>query len=76
MAVTSTKATAEQRAWLQHYENTTGFEAIHQEELDSGEMTFAEVAQQNIDWFEAWSSDAHLQIQRNVPGALDDLLSS
>lgn len=75
MAITSTTATPEQRAWLQQYENQTGFEPMRQDELDSGELTFAEVAQQNIDWFEAWAADAHLAIQRNVPGALDALLA-
>ncbi|MDZ5605269.1 hypothetical protein SJI00_21070 [Pseudomonas sp. RP23018S] len=72
MAITSTTATAAQRAWLQQYENTTGFEPLHQEELDSGEMTFAAVARANIDWFEAWSNDAHLTIQKDNPAAFDE----
>ncbi len=39
MAITSTKATDAQRAWLKQYEDQTGFEPLHQEEFDSGEMT-------------------------------------
>ena len=67
MAIYSTTATAEQRAWLQQYENTCGFEPMHQEELDSGEMTFAQVLRANVDWFESWSMDTLLAIQRNIP---------
>ncbi|MFL1480993.1 hypothetical protein [Pseudomonas grimontii] len=37
MAITSTKATDAQRAWLKQYEDQTGFEPLHQEEFDSGE---------------------------------------
>ncbi|KAF0254326.1 hypothetical protein [Pseudomonas putida] len=67
MPITSTKATEAQRAWLKQYEDKTGFEPMHQDELDSGEMTFAAVAQGNIDWFEAWAAEAHLAIQKNNP---------
>ena len=72
MATTSTKANDAQRAWLKQYEDQTGFEPLHQEEFDSGEMTFAAVARANIDWFEAWSTDAHLAIQRNNPADPDE----
>lgn len=74
MAVTSTTATPAQRAWLQQYENTCGFEPLHQEELDSGEMTFAQVAQANVDWFESWSMDTLIAIQRNNPASLEEQL--
>jgi len=72
MAITSTKATDAQRAWLKQYEDQTSFEPLHQDELDSGEMTFAQVAQANIDWFEAWSMDTHRAIQKNNPASLDE----
>ncbi|WP_095158326.1 hypothetical protein [Pseudomonas sp. Irchel 3E13] len=72
MPVYSTTATLEQRAWLQQYENTCGFEPMHQEELDSGEMTFAQVYRANVDWFEAWAADAHLAIQKNTPTDMDE----
>ena len=72
MPITSTTATEAQRAWLQQYEDKTGFEPMHQEQLDSGEMTFAAVARANIDWFEAWSTDSHLAIQKNNPAADDE----
>lgn len=72
MAIISTKATDAQRAWLKQYEDQTGFEPQYQEEFDSGEMNFAAVARANIDWFEAWSNDAHLAIQRNNPADPDE----
>ncbi|NAP32626.1 hypothetical protein [Pseudomonas syringae] len=67
MAITSAKANDAQRAWLKQYEEQTGFEPLYQEEFDSGAMNFAAVARANIDWFEAWSTEAHLAIQRNNP---------
>ncbi|NWD57228.1 hypothetical protein HX878_21090 [Pseudomonas veronii] len=71
MPITSTAATPAQRAWLEQYERTTTFEPIHQEELDNGEMTFAQVARANIDWFESWADDTHLAIQKNNPADQD-----
>lgn len=72
MPITSTTATPAQRAWLEQYENQSGFEPLHQDDLDNGGMTFAQVAQTNIDWFEAWAADAHLAIQKNNPADLED----
>jgi hypothetical protein len=67
MAIYSTKATPAQRAWLEQYESISGFEPQYQEELDSGEMTFEQVSRANIDWFESWSDETHLAIQKNNP---------
>lgn len=72
MAIYSTTATQAQREWLNQYEQQTGVEPMHQDELDSGEMTFAQVAQANIDWFEAWAMDTHQAIQKNNPASLED----
>jgi hypothetical protein len=72
MPVTSKTATPAQRAWLEQYERETTFEAMYQDELDSGEMSWAQVAKANIDWFEDWSSDAHLRIQKNNPADSED----
>lgn len=72
MAVTSTKATDAQRAWLKQYEDKSGFEPLHQDELDSGEMSFAQVMQANVDWFESWSMDTMRAIQKNTPADLED----
>ncbi|MDL4860745.1 hypothetical protein NPJ88_000210 [Halomonas elongata] len=72
MPVTSKTATPAQRAWLEQYECETTFEAMYQDELDSGEMSWAEVARTNIHWFENWSSDVHLRIQKNNPADLHD----
>lgn len=46
-----------QKAWLEHYEAVTGFEPMHQEELDSGKMSFEDVAKANIKWFEGWAEE-------------------
>lgn len=56
-----------QRAWLSLYEEVTTFEPMHKDELFSGTMTFDEVAQANIDWFEQWSKDSLLEISSEVP---------
>ncbi|AGN33462.1 hypothetical protein PflA506_p0031 (plasmid) [Pseudomonas fluorescens A506] len=72
MAINSTTATPAQRAWLEQYESETTFEAMHQAELDRGAMTWAQVAQANIDWFEGWAMDAHQRIQKNNPADLED----
>ncbi|MFL1480959.1 hypothetical protein [Pseudomonas grimontii] len=72
MPIHSTKASPAQRAWLEQYEKQSGFEPMHQNDLDSGEMTFAQVAQTNIDWFESWAADTHLAIQKNNPADLED----
>lgn len=72
VAVTSTTATPAQRAWLEQYESQTTFEPLHQDALDSGTMTWGEVAKANVDWFEFWAMDAHLAIQKNNPEDLED----
>lgn len=72
MPITSTTATTAQRAWLKQYEDQTGFEPLHQDSLDSGEMTWAQVAQANVDWFESWSMDTMRGIQKNNPAYLED----
>lgn len=61
------KVNGKQRAWLINYEKDTTFQPMHQEELDSGEMTFAEVAKLNIDWFESWSSEVMGLITTDIP---------
>lgn len=66
MAITTTKATPAQRTWLERYEKETRFEPLHQEELDSGEMSFAEVVEANLDWFQDWSSDTFLVISKTL----------
>jgi len=48
---------------------------MYQEDIDSGDKTFLEAAKANVRWFEEWSSDAHLRIAANIPGALDALMA-
>lgn len=72
MTIYATKISAAEREWLERYENTTGFEPMFQDEIDSGETTFFQAAQENIKWFEDWSSDAMLGITRKVPSDPDE----
>ena len=58
MTVYSKRATPAERKRLSDYEAATGFEALHQEDLDSGAMTFEDVARANVRWFEAFYADA------------------
>lgn len=59
--------TPEQMAWLQGYQDDTGFEPMHLDEIADGRMTFNQAAKSNIDWFESWMNDAYLGITRDVP---------
>ena len=68
----SKKATKEQRAWLQKYMDSTGFEPMFQEDLDSGEKTFGEVARENLEWFETWMRDAYHQAEQGVYELVDE----
>jgi hypothetical protein len=54
MTVYARNITPEQSDWLQRYEDETGFEAMYQDQLDDGEMTFEEVASDNLRWFSDW----------------------
>ena len=62
MAVLTRKVTKPQRAWLENYESSTGFEPMHQEELDRSPQTFAAVARRNIEWFKNWSTECELHL--------------
>lgn len=59
--------TPEQMQWLQLYQDQTGFEPMHLDELASGVMTFNDAARSNLDWFEGWKNDAWLGITQRVP---------
>lgn len=62
------KINGKQRAWMLKYERETTFEPMHQEEIDSGDMTFIESAKSNIRWFEDWSNDVYQRITDSIPG--------
>lgn len=67
MAIYAKKINGKQRAWLKKYEDETTFEPLYQEELDSGEMTFDEVAKENLKWFEDWAGDVFTRVSSGVP---------
>lgn len=62
------RMTKEQRAWCKNYERETGFDPLMDDFL-YGNESFVEGALKSVRWFEDWSSDAHLNIGRNIPGA-------
>lgn len=72
MAIFAKRISGAQRAWLEQYEKETGMEPMYQNELDDGDMQWEDVVQANVDWFEAWSMDTLLRIQKNDPAALVD----
>ncbi len=59
--------TRPQVLWLKQYEDVTGFEPMHLDELRDGSMTFNEVAKSNINWYEAHMHDAYHAISTHVP---------
>ena len=64
------KYTAKQKKWCKFYQETTGFEPL-MGEFEAGTESFEKAAQGSIDWFEAWSSDALLELigsTRNFEG--------
>lgn len=68
MPIFAKKINAAQRKWLDRYERQTGFEPMHQDDLDAGRMTFAEVARRNAQWYEDHTSEIHHFIQQPIPG--------
>lgn len=62
------KLNGKQRAWMKLYEDETGIEPLYQEQLDSKEMTFVQVARENCRWYEDHTSDVLLRITDDIPG--------
>jgi len=58
MAVYGKKFTPKQKKMLKEYESITGFEPMHQEAFDGGEMSFSELWNLNEQFIE----DIHAQI--------------
>lgn len=67
----ATRMTLEQRAWCKLYKDETTFEPLMDDFL-AGNKSFLEAARFSVRWFGGWSSDAHLNISRNIPGADED----
>lgn len=62
--------TKEQREWCKEYKRQTTFEPLMDDFL-YGNESFVQGAKLSIRWFEDWSSDAFLNISRNIPGEED-----
>ena len=62
MAIFAKKLTKNQKRMLTSYENISGFEPMHQDEFNNGEMTFEELWKSNIHWFE----NVHAEVM-NIP---------
>ena len=52
MAIFAKKLTPEWREAFQKYEKISGFEFMHQDDIDAGEMTPREAWERNIRWLE------------------------
>jgi len=57
MAVYAKKINSKQRQCMQKYENICGFEFMHQEDIDTGKITFTEAWHDNIRWLEGVLAD-------------------
>lgn len=62
MAVYCTNVNEAERKWLENFEAESGFEPMHQDDLDAGEMSFGEVARANLQWFQTWSRETYLSV--------------
>ncbi len=68
--MTKRRMTKEQRDWCKLYLDQTTFEPLMDDFL-AGNVSFVDAARNSNRWFESWSSDAHLQISREIPGQYD-----
>lgn len=57
MAVYAKKINAAQRQAMMQFELISGFEFMHQDEIDSGEITFKDAWWRNQKWFEGVACD-------------------
>lgn len=62
----SKRMTSAQTAWCREYKHQTTFEPL-MDDFKAGNATFSQCAHSSVRWFEDWSTDAHLNISRNIP---------
>ena len=67
MTVYNRPTTQKQKKIMRDYESITGFEFLHQDEIDSGDMTFNEAWKSNRQWYQDYCEE--------TIGAMDDLYS-
>ena len=63
------RMTKAQKAWCAEYERQSGFEPMMDDFL-IGNVSFVDAADKSVRWFEDWASDTHLNIGKNIPGAI------
>jgi len=51
------KANGKQKWCMAEFEKISGFEFMHQEDIDSGELTFSEAWEINLQWLECVMAD-------------------
>lgn len=68
MAIYAKKLNPAQRRAMLRYEQISGFEPMHQDEIDSGEMTFQDAWTRNVHWIESLSDEV-CNIDLNGTGA-------
>lgn len=57
MSIYAKRLNSAQRRLLRRYESLTGFEPLCQDDLDAGDITFAELWRKNVKWIEDLSAD-------------------
>jgi len=62
MPVYAKNITKEQRRAMKEFEAISGFEIMHQDEFENGEISFDEMWQRNQSWFD----DVHADVT-NIP---------
>lgn len=58
MAAYAKKLSQAQRSALEEYEAISGFEALGQDALDAGLITFEELCRRNVEWLEDMTNEA------------------
>lgn len=68
MPVLVKKANGKQKSWIKEYERVTGFECMHQDELDKKKISFVEFCRKNLRWFQDWSQECYDALESSYPG--------
>lgn len=72
-ALPKVRMTKEQREWCRRYKAETTFEPLMDGFL-YGNESFIAAARFSVLWFEDWSSDAHLNVSRDIPGMEEEMM--
>ena len=68
MPVLVKKVNGKQRAWIKEFERVTGFECMHQDELNDKKITFVDFCKSNLRWFQDWAQECFDSLDSSYPG--------